>query len=712
MPKLNKEQQKAIDTVHGPILILAGAGSGKTRVLTEKIAHLIINKHAEPEEILAVTFTNKAAGEMKQRVARLLEENKIKSTSRIWMGTFHSICLRIIKANTQYLGLNPQFSIYDADDQIDAVKEALKKLGLADKKINPKSIHSLISSAKNELVDAEAYKKYTEGYFQSIVANVYPVYQKILAENSAVDFDDLLMLTVKLFQGQPAVLAKYQSMFKFILIDEYQDTNHSQYIITKLLADKHNNICVVGDDAQSIYGFRGATIKNILEFERDYPKTTVIKLEQNYRSTQNILDVSNEIILKNKNQKRKEMWTENSRGEKILIYEARNEKEEANWVSKKIAELIDLNINPNEIVILYRTNAQSRALEEGMLQAGINYKIVGGVRFYERREIRDIMAYLRILFNPSDDLSFKRIVNVPKRGIGPKKVEEIALQSLNTNKSMVEFLLSASETDLSALGQNVSSLAFLIKRLSTLAKEVAVSTLINEIFIASGYMEYLNDGSTENEMRIENIKELISVANKYKDLSPEEGMELFLNEVALLVEQSDKDDETDNFKITLMTIHASKGLEFDYVFITGMEEGIFPHSRSYAEPTEMEEERRLAYVATTRAKQKVIMTYTESRMYFGTTTSNPVSRFLTDIPEKYLEFSEREAPKFSSALYGSAGSTDSFAPVVFECKKGDTVRHPVFGIGQIVDLDDSTVVVNFGGKKKELSIEYANLEKV
>lgn len=709
MSKLNKEQQRAIDTINGPILILAGAGSGKTRVLTEKIAHLIINKYAEPEEILAVTFTNKAANEMKQRVARILAEKSNNTAARIWMGTFHSICLRFIKANYKYLGLNPQFTIYDADEQVDVVKEALKKLGMADKKINPRSIHSFISSAKNELIDATAYKKYAEGYFQMVVAEVYPIYQQILSSNSAVDFDDLLMMTVKLFQNNPNVLERYQNMFKFILIDEYQDTNHAQYLITKMLADKHKNICVVGDDAQSIYGFRGATIKNILDFEKDYPKTTVIKLEQNYRSTQTILDASNQIILRNKNQKRKEMWTENKKGQKLLVYQARDEREEAGWVAKKINVLLQNGTPASEIVVLYRTNAQSRALEEGFLQAGLNYKIVGGVRFYDRREVKDILAYLKILFNPSDDLSFKRIINVPRRGVGPKKIDELSLAAASKSLSLLNFLMQSSTKEQEQFSKQIAGFTQMMIRLTELSKKINVSTLINEIFVASGYMKWLDDGSSENEARIENIKELISVATKYKSMAPEEGLELFLNEVALLESADDKSDDADAENITLMTIHASKGLEFDYVFVTGMEEGIFPHSRSYADPSEMEEERRLAYVATTRAKQRVVLTYTEQRTYFGATTSNPVSRFLGDIPEHLLEFESMKTPSF-----GSTSKHEDVTVFKFECdlKRGDRVSHAVFGIGIITDIDDSIVLVNFGGKSKELSLEYANLKKI
>jgi DNA helicase-2/ATP-dependent DNA helicase PcrA len=712
MQKLNNEQQKAIDTVNGPILILAGAGSGKTRVLTQKIADLIINKHAAPNEILAVTFTNKAANEMKQRVAKILTQEGLNSASQVWMGTFHSVCLRILKANTTSLGLNPQFTIYDSDDQLDAVKEALKRLNLTDKKINPRSIHSFISSAKNELIGPEAYKGLVEGYFQTIVSEVYPIYQEILQSNSAVDFDDLLMLAVKLFKNNPSILAKYQDMFKYILIDEYQDTNHSQYMITKMLADKNRNICVVGDDAQSIYAFRGANIQNILNFEKDYPDATIIKLEQNYRSTKLILKASNEIILRNKNQKRKEMWTDNGEGEKISIYQARNEKDEAKWIATKAKELITSGVDPVEIAVLYRTNAQSRSLEEGLLQEGVNYKIVGGVRFYERKEIRDILAYLKILFNPVDDLSFKRIINIPRRGIGPKKIEELSTIAIQNETSIIGLLLNSTPEIRQSLGSQINDLAQMLIRLRELTQKVAVSTLINEILVATGYISWLDDGSSENEARIENIKELVSVANKYNELSPVESLEAFLNEVALLEEQTNVDPNELGDKITLMTIHASKGLEFGHVFIAGMEEGLFPHSRAYADPSEMEEERRLAYVASTRAKNKLFMTYTESRTFYGATNSNPVSRFLNDIPAELVSIEEQEYQHVSFGTFASDSMHDNIPHLNIDVKKGDLVRHAVFGVGEVKDLDDSVILVNFAGRVRELSLEYANLEKV
>jgi DNA helicase-2/ATP-dependent DNA helicase PcrA len=521
------------------------------------------------------------------------------------------------------------------------------------------------------------------------------------------------MLTVKLFQQHPEILERYQNQFKYILIDEYQDTNKSQYMIAKLLSEKYKNITVVGDDAQSIYAFRGANIQNILNFEKDYPDATVIKLEQNYRSTKVILDASNEIILKNKNQKRKEMWTENGEGEKILIYEARHEKDEANWIANKVKALVDAGANADEIVVLYRTNAQSRSLEEGLLQEGVNYKIVGGVRFYERKEIRDILAYLKILFNTSDDLSFKRIINIPKRGIGPKKIEELSIAALQNKCSILSIILNSEGDSVKQFSSQVYDLADTLKRLVPLTKKITVASLINEILAATGYLKWLDDGSSENDARIENLKELISVANKYNDLQPFESLELFLNEVALLEEQSGEGEMDQSPKITLMTIHASKGLEFAYVFIAGMEEGIFPHSRSYSDPTEMEEERRLAYVALTRAKLKLIITHTETRTFFGTTNQNPISRFLTDIPKELLEFEEMKYDNFfgQSTISNRFESEDNTYSNI-GLNKGDLVRHAVFGVGQITDISDSIVIINFSGKFKELSLEYANLQKV
>ena len=711
METLNKAQQQAVTTITGPILILAGAGSGKTKVLVHKIAHLLEKGYASVDSILAVTFTNKAANEMKERIAFLLKRTLGHRLQLPWMGTFHAICLKILKANAKNLGINPQFVIYDTADQLDTVKEAFKRLEFNDKNINPRAVLSYISSAKNELVTPEAYQKYASGYFLEKVSQVYPVYQKILEDNSAMDFDDLIMKTVKLFEQHEEVLKKFQQIFKFILIDEYQDTNHAQYIFTKLLSEKHRNICVVGDDAQSIYGFRGANIQNILNFERDYPNTKVIKLEQNYRSTKKILEASNAVIRLNKNQKLKTMWTENALGEGITLYQALNEKDEALWIGNKIKDLLDTGKNPDEIVILYRTNAQSRSLEEAFLKLNIRYKIVGNVRFYERKEVKDVLAYLRLLSNPADNVSLKRVINVPRRGIGPKTLSELTKLAVKEKKSVLAFLQGLDPEQLYTFGRGVAEFCELLNELKDYTQTATVAMLIDLLLEASGYKKLLDDGTEENLARLENIQELKTVARKFDSLPPRIGLERFLEEVAL-IEQDIEDLENTNDKVTLMTIHASKGLEFSYVFIAGMEEGIFPHSRSFLDPGEMEEERRLAYVALTRAKSKLFLTYTESRTFFGSFTSNPVSRFVTDIPENLVELAESES-FYSGSLESLSDFTDAAQEAVLpDFHIGDKVRHEKFGIGTISDIDDTIITVNFPQGEKELSLEYARLDKV
>lgn len=746
MDKLNPEQQLAVDTVDGPILILAGAGSGKTKVLTHKIAKLLQEKYAQPENILAVTFTNKAADEMITRVQKIMNPNvdplrKSAYQRRIfmpWMGTFHSICLRIIKANPELVGLSSSFVIYDTNDQLDAMKKVLKQLNLNDKKFNPRSFLGQISSAKNELVTPEKFAQMASGYMSELVAKAYPIYQKTLRDNSAVDFDDLLMLAVKLLEENPDVLDKYQAMFKYILIDEYQDTNHAQYRFALLLTEKYRNICVVGDDAQSIYSFRGANIQNILNFERDFKDAKVIKLEQNYRSTKNILSASNEVISLNSRQKQKTMWTENEEGEKLTIYEAKDEKDEAMWISKRIKQITDDGGDKSEIAILYRTNAQSRTIEEGLLNYAIKYRVVGGVKFYSRREIKDVLSYLRLIFNTFDNLSLQRIINVPKRSIGPKKVEALESRSLQEGKSMLQYLLGISEEASHVMDKNLLEFKNLMGSLIEYSNTLNIVLLIKQVLKDSGYVAMLNDGTTENESRLENLKELLSVAQKYEELAPREGLETFLNEVAL-VEQDDDDEDDETGKVTLMTIHAAKGLEFEHVFIAGMEESLFPHSRSFEDPSEMEEERRLAYVAITRAKKKLFMSHAQSRVYFGSLNSNPVSRFLTDIPSELTEIEDRFGVTGDSLARsgwtkadtgfdngGDDWGDDWSAPKPLGMlgqkkpasakqmfNKGDMIRHPVFGAGLIVDINDDTVLIDFaGGIRKELSLEYVQLTKI
>lgn len=727
MDKLNEQQQLAVDKTNGPILILAGAGSGKTKVLTYRIANLLEKKLTQPENILAVTFTNKAANEMKSRVYKLLnptsnivwDAKSYKSRMFMpWMGTFHAVCVRILKANTEILNLNPNFIIYDANDQLDAVKDVLKKLGLNDKKFNPRGILSQISSAKNELISPEKYLTMAQGFMQEIVGQIYPEYQKILRNNSAMDFDDLLTKTVELFEQFPAVLEKFQDLFKYIMIDEYQDTNFVQYRFANLLAAKTRNICVVGDDAQSIYSFRGANIQNILNFERDYADAVVIKLEQNYRSTKKILNASNEIISLNRNQKPKTMWTQNDEGDKLSLYEAQNEKDEALWIGQKIKELTMNDFNANEMAILYRTNAQSRTLEEGLLNMGINYRVVGGLKFYSRKEIKDMIAYLRLIFNKEDNLSLYRIINVPKRGIGEKKLQSLQEESSRQQKMILPYLISLTNEEAeNELEKNIQQFRLMMKQLIENSASLNVTNLIKETLKVSGYLDMLNDGTTENEARAENLKEMLSVAQKYDEMDPHTGLETFLNEIALIEQESNTDDiETD--RVTLMTIHAAKGLEFEYVFIAGMEEGLFPHSRSYVDPVEMEEERRLAYVALTRAKKKLYLTYTQSRVYFGSINSNPISRFITDIPEELIFYEDSQGSGLGVDGWSKIDSDDADSAIEsaftkkVELHKGDTVKHATFGIGMVEDISDDTVIIRFSVGKKELSLEYVQLQKL
>lgn len=600
---LNPIQQKAVKQTSGPILILAGAGSGKTRVLTYKIAYLIEQKVAEPHEILAITFTNKASQEMKERTMKLLSSSGIDPHSHPLLSTFHSFAARILRKDGGRIGLAPNFTIYDDGDTLDAIKEALGVLGLAgDKKINPWAIKKVISEAKNNMISDLEYPNYARGFFQETVARVYIEYQKILRRNEAVDFDDLLHLLIKLFQDSE-VLGKYHQLFKFILVDEYQDTNSAQYQIVKMLASRYRNICVVGDASQSIYAFRGADYRNIVNFKKDYTEAKVFNLEQNYRSTQNILDAATEVISHNKSHPVLKLWTENSKGERLTLYEARSEVDEANFIIEQIKASGD---PLNNFAILYRTNAQSRSFEEIFLKAGVPYRLVGGVQFYERKEIKDVIAYLRLVANPKDSVSHKRIEKTGK--IRSRKFLELTIDPSD-----------------------------------------ATSDILDDILRVTEYLEYLDDGTEMGLTRIENVKELKSVAELFPNLVQ------FLENVALIQDKQMPDGKTtageQSEAVTLMTIHAAKGLEFEVVFLVGLEEGLFPHSRSMLDPTQMEEERRLAYVGITRAKQKLFLSYARSRLYFGTRSNNLPSRFLANIPESLLDqrLQYRDQDKFADA---------------------------------------------------------------
>jgi len=631
--ELNDKQLEAVKIIDGPVLVISGPGSGKTKCLTHRVAYLIY-KDIKPENILALTFTNKASQEMKERVAKLLGKLSIAPT----IGTFHSIGLRILRRDIHHLGYRNSFTIFDADDQISLVKRIMADLELDTKKFNPRAILSRISKLKTEFV--EPNKSNSGEFFAKIVSKVYNNYQEELKRLNAVDFDDLIVLCVKLFENNPKILTRYQDLWKYMLVDEYQDTSRDQYSFISLLAKKNKNLFCIGDDAQSIYEFRRADIRNILNFHKDYPNAKVVMLEQNYRSTKNIITAASNLISNNKNQIQKELWTDNGNGEKILVKELLNERREASFIVSTISGLIRKGRKPNDIVILYRTHAQSRAVEEALISAGFPYHIVGGIKFYERKEIKDILAYLKFITNPSDIISFERIHNTPTRGIGKSLLDKILREDPNNILNGLGKVISNNNLQ----ARQITALKSFNDLLGKMAEKIDDNKLtgfIKYVIKSVDYESYLRgpgSKSTDNaDERIENLKELLTVARKYdKAESCSEGISKFLENIALL-QDLDKIKNTDN-KITLMTMHASKGLEFPAVFIVGLEEGLFPHSRTLINPSEIEEERRLCYVAITRAKEKLILTYTKYRTIFGSTETNLPSRFLGEIPTHLTSF--------------------------------------------------------------------------
>jgi len=608
LSNLNEQQKEAVKHFEGPALVVAGPGSGKTRVLTHRVAYLIKEKDIDESDILCVTFTNKAAGEVQGRVRKLLDTDK----KLAWSGTFHSVCAKILRKNGYYLGIPISYVIYDQNDSISLTKQIIKDFGMDTKKIKPRAVRGAISSAKSELVGPGDYQDYARGYFQKSTAKIYYEYQKRLRKNNALDFDDLLFEVVNLFRKEPQILDHYQDQFRFILVDEYQDTNHAQYTITKLLAEKYGNLYVVGDMSQAIYSFRGADYRNILNFQKDYPQAKIYNLERNYRSTQNILDAAKNVIKNNATHIPLDLWTDQGEGDKITNFTGASEYEEAQFVVNNIMDKYHKGVDYEDMAVLYRTNAQSRNLEEHFIKSSVPYKIVGGLRFYDRKEIKDIVAYLRVIYNPKDTVSWGRIINVPPRRIGQKSVES----------------LKQSDWDLEYI-EEMSGLP--VKKWFKELDEKSTLELMEMVLEDTNYIDWLDDGSEENKVRIENIKELKSVANQFIDLGQ------FLENVAL-IESSNKANPDQYKSVTLMTVHASKGLEFPVVFVVGMEEGLFPHANSILEKEEIEEERRLCYVAITRAKQSVYLTRAYNRMYFGSRQSNMPSRFLTEIPEDLMDF--------------------------------------------------------------------------
>ena len=592
---LNNQQQKAVVNTEGPMIILAGAGSGKTRVLTYKVIYLITQKNIDPNNILMVTFTNKAANEMKERIQKFFQKIDKPISDQPTIATFHSLCAKILRIEGNKLELGKNFVIYDEQDQKDAIKEAFERLGLSIKEYKPSSVLNMISQAKNELIKEDEYPQFARGHFQEIVAKIYPIYQKILKENNAVDFDDLILKTVSCFMQNPEILEKYQNKFRYILVDEYQDTNHAQYRLTKLLSSKWRNICVVGDFSQSIYSFRGADFQNLSKFEEDFSGSKTFSLDQNYRSTQKILDAASSVISKNTSHPVLKLWTENSIGEDVIIFESINEQKEAEFIAEQIASIKYQypDFLFNDFAVLYRTNAQSRSIEEVFLHLGIPYILIGGTRFYERKEIKDLLAYLKFLANPKDKVSFKRIEKIGKGRLNKfiNLQGELSEENLN-NRNTID--------------------------------------LLDKIVKYTDYLSLYDEKSEEDRQRLENIKELRSVAIEFPEIDK------FLENVALVEQEYMPDHPTEKGKknaVNLMTLHAAKGLEFPVVFMVGMEEGLFPHSRSLMEKNELEEERRLCYVGMTRARQKLFLTYSRKRLFFGQRTTNVVSRFILELPE-------------------------------------------------------------------------------
>lgn len=735
---LNPQQAEAVINTEGPMLIMAGAGSGKTKVLTCRVANLL-QKGVRPYRILAITFTNKAAAEMRERVNNMSGP----AAKDVWLFTFHAFCARFLRMEIDKLpGYGGNFAIYDTADSQNLIKQILKEMNLDDKRFQPSGILSRISNAKNALQDAAAFARQAGDFYEQKVADIYSRYEQKLQLNNALDFDDLLMLSIKLLQENKEVREKYQERFDYLLVDEYQDTNHAQYLLTKFLAAKHRNICVVGDADQSIYGWRGADIQNILDFEKDYPDAKVIKLEQNYRSTQIILDAANAVIENNTGRKPKNLWTENKSGADIIYFQAVDERDEARFVIEQLQNLQRTeNKKLGDMAILYRTNTQSRIFEEMLIKSGISYNMVGGLKFYERKEIKDIIAYLRVIFNPADSLSLLRIINVPKRGIGDASLAKIQAYAAANNVSLFEAVSNAAAIDglSSRFVSKLDDLAGIIFELMNLANEAPVEDLIDRVLRDTGYLEELeNERTPQAQSRIDNLHELISVAQEFAASEEENNLENFLAHVALV---SDIDDtELGEDAITLMTLHSSKGLEFPVVFLVGMEEGLFPHARTLMDETEIEEERRLCYVGITRAKEKLFLSSTKMRTIYGNTVTYPPSRFLQEIPARLVKtikrqerFSALENFKQVSEKYSARPQkpASTFNPHSFMPQKpaaaaggtgtrfntGDRVSHSKWGEGMVVSVKDSPdgqeVKVAFAGAGvRSLLTKYAVLKKL
>ena len=737
---LNPAQREAVEKTEGPVLILAGAGSGKTRVLTTRIGHLIEDKGVQPANILAITFTNKAANEMRERVEETLESD----ASDMWISTFHSCCVRILRKDINRIGYNRSFVIYDSADQVTLVKDCLKELNLNDKVFEPKMIISTISGAKDKLYDPKQFKAmHMNDNRMSKIADVYALYQDRLKRNSALDFDDLIFKTVELLKSDKEVLDYYRNRFKYIMVDEYQDTSKAQYELIKILAKEHQNICVVGDDDQSIYGWRGADIRNILEFEKDYDDVHVVKLEQNYRSTQIILDAANTVISNNIERKRKRLWSEKKDGELIKIQVAQDEIEESDFVADMIAKISrEQNRSYKDFAVLYRANAQSRSVEDALNRSQIPYNIYGGTKFYERKEIKDLIAYLRVIQNPQDDISIKRIINVPRRGIGLRTIEKIEDRASLKQESIYSVLIDIeTNSEISTKARNSISefVDNVIGTLRTMREVYPVSKLIEKVIESIDYYGYIDElykgDKEEAEERKDNVKEFISVAMEFEQNSEEKDLETFLTGVALTSESSEE-EEID--KVSLMTIHTSKGLEFPVVFIVGMEDGLFPIARAVRSmsDSEIEEERRLCYVGITRAKEILYLTLTQKRTLYGKTNPSIASRFMEELPkecierlnsaEKELSYSKanynvlvKYKQKYMNTINKTAVAKQVNATIksneketnIDDIKPGARVHHPKFGVGTVVGMMGTDVTIAFEQQGiKKINKEYTTLD--
>lgn len=670
---LNEMQKKAVEITDGPLLVLAGAGSGKTKVLTTRIAYLIEERKVSPSEILAITFTNKAAKEMKERVVRMLGPTGYQ----IQISTFHSFGLFVLRENYDKLGYENNFTILDSDDTLTVLKKIMKDMDLDPKEYNPRAVRAKISGAKNMLLEPSEYEKFAATTFEKKVVQIYEKYKLKLKNNNSLDFDDLLMLPITLFKMNPDILKKYQERFSYLLIDEYQDTNEAQYLLAKMISAKYRNICVVGDENQSIYSFRGSNYQNILNFEKDYKNAEVVLLEKNYRSTQTILNAANSVIKHNTQRKDKSLWTDNSKGEKIHYHRLSNEKEEALTIVEEIQKLFEKGVAREDIAILYRTNAQSRILEEMMLKNQIPYKVIGSFYFYNRKEIKDLIAYLKLLYNPRDDVNLMRIINVPKRGIGLKSITNLSERALFQNISMYDAIIDGKEKKFKTM----------IEEIQAEREKMSLTELIDLILEKTGMREELiREKSIDAEVRLENLEEFKSITKTFEENNGIISLESFLEEISLVADVEEYKNKKD--VVTLMTVHAAKGLEFDYVFLAGLEEGIFPHNNSLMNLEDVEEERRLCYVAITRARKELWITNARRRMLFGNESLNVPSRFIEEIDSSYLDCFEKEEKEEKKAFSMKIDPDATY-------QTGDHIVHENFGEGIVVSIDATILTVAF-----------------